>query len=107
MRYLTYAPTTCRIHLRPKTALPSADTLKSAHLTSRRIYWIPDLSDRFDHPDSTASHEGAYQQYTAQPDCPMYKAQLALHAQQLVSAGAPCPLYPLNPAFNPKDYAEL
>ena len=45
--------------------------------------------------DPAASHEGAYQIYTKQPDCPMYKTLLAQHAQQLVSAGAQAECPPL------------
>jgi len=34
-----------------------------------------------------AAHEGAYQGFYNQPDCPGYRGTLARHAQQLVAAG--------------------
>lgn len=34
-----------------------------------------------------AKHEGAYQSFKNQSDCPTYRATLARHARQLIEAG--------------------
>lgn len=34
-----------------------------------------------------AEHEGSYQDFQDQPDCPEYRATLERHARQLVAAG--------------------